>query len=111
MNRTFIEVPIFTRKWHELGLTDTDLQNLQIQLLENPKSGDAIKGTDGLRKIRVSLANKGKGKRGGARVLYIDIEIKEKIYFINVYAKNEKDDITEDEKKAFNSVIKILKEE
>ncbi len=110
MNRTFIEVPTFTKKWHELGLTDEDLRNLENTLLENPKAGDAVQGTGGLRKIRIPMENKGKGKRGGARVIYIDIEIKEIIYFINVYTKNEKDDLTEDEKKAFKAMIKILKE-
>ena len=44
-------------------------------------------------------------------VIYVDIELKETIYFINVYAKNEQDDLTEEEKKAFKAVIKILKEE
>lgn len=47
-------------------------------LLEDPKAGDAIKGTGGLRKLRVPMESKGKGKRGGARVLYVDIELKEK---------------------------------
>ena len=56
------------------------------------------------------METKGKAKRGGARVIYVDIEIKETIYFINVYTKNEKDDLTEDEKKAFKAMIKILKE-
>ena len=42
MNRTFIEVPMFTKKWHELGLTDEELRNLENVLLENPKAGDAI---------------------------------------------------------------------
>ena len=42
---------------------------------------------------------------------YVDIELKEVIYFINVYSKSEKDDLTEDEKKAFKAVVKILKEE
>lgn len=51
------------------------------------------------------------GKRGGGRVIYVDIELKETIYFINVYTKNEKDDLTEDEKKAFKAVVKFLKEE
>lgn len=51
------------------------------------------------------------GKRGGGRVLYVDIEYKETIYFINVYTKNEKDDLTEDEKKAIKAVVKFLKEE
>lgn len=111
MNRTFIEVPQFTKKWQMLGLTDDDLRALQKELLNNPKAGDAIKGTGGIRKIRIPMENKGKGKRGGARVIYIDIELKETIYFVNVYTKDEKDDLTEDEKKAFKAVVKILKEE
>lgn len=57
------------------------------------------------------MDNKGKGKRSGARVIYVDVELKETIYFINVYTKDEKDDLTEDEKKAFKAVVKILKEE
>ncbi|NBK91056.1 addiction module toxin RelE [bacterium 1XD21-13] len=108
MNRTFIEVPIFTNRWKELGLTDENLRELETILLENPKAGDAIQGTGGIRKIRIPVGNT--GKRGGGRVIYVDIEIKETIYFINVYAKNEKDDLTEDEKKAFKAVVKVLKE-
>lgn len=109
MKRTFIGVPLFTKKWKELGLTDEDLRDLQNILLQNPKSGDVIQGTGGLRKIRIPM--KGRGKSGGSRVIYVDIEIKEVIYFINVYTKNEKDDLTEDEKKAFKAVVKMLKEE
>ena len=109
MKRTFIEVPTFTRKWKELGLTDNNLRDLQKILLDNPKAGDVIQGTGGLRKIRIPLDNT--GKRGGGRVIYVDIEYKETIYFINVYTKNEKDDLTEEEKKAFKAVVKILREE
>ncbi|MBQ4559096.1 MAG: type II toxin-antitoxin system RelE/ParE family toxin [Tyzzerella sp.] len=109
MNRTFIEVPQFTKKWKELGLSDESLRELQNILLKNPKAGDTIQGTGGLRKIRIPLENT--GKRSGGRVLYVDIELKETIYFVNVYTKNEKDDLTEDEKKAFKAVIKFLKEE
>ena len=108
MNRTFIEVPTFTKKWHDLGLTDDDLRKLEKVLLENPKTGDAIPGTGGLRKIRVAL---NKGKRSGARVIYVDVEIKETIYFINVYSKKEKSDLTENEKKALKAVVNILKGE
>lgn len=109
MNRTFIEVPQFTKKWKELGLSDESLRELQNILLKNPKAGDTIQGTGGLRKIRIPLENT--GKRGGGRVLYVDIELKETIYFVNVYTKNEKDDLTEDEKRAFKAVIKFLREE
>lgn len=109
MNRTFKEVPMFTKKWELLGLTDEDLRALENILLENPKFGDTIQGTGGIRKIRIPLENT--GKRSGGRVIYVDIEVKETIYFINVYAKNEKDDLTEEEKKAFKEVAKMLKEE
>lgn len=89
-------------------MTDENLRELQNILLENPKAGKIIQGTGGLRKIRIPMEEK--GKRGGARVLYVDIELKESIYFVNVYSKNEKEDLTEDEKKAFKTVVKILKE-
>lgn len=64
-----------------------------------------------MRKIRIPMENKGKGKRSGARVIYVDVDIKESIYLINVYAKNEKADLTPDEKRALKAVVKILKEE
>lgn len=109
MNRTFIEVPTFTKKWKDLGLGDELLRHLENILLGNPKTGDVIQGTGGLRKIRIPLDNS--GKRGGGRVIYVDIEIKETIYLLNVYTKNEKDDLTEAEKKAFKAIVNILKEE
>ena len=109
MNRTFVETEQFTKKWKQLGLSDESLRELQNILLKNPKSGDTIQGTGGLRKIRIPLDNT--GKRSGGRVLYVDIELKETIYFINVYTKNEKEDLTEAEKNAIKTVIKVLKEE
>lgn len=93
-----------------LGLTDENLRELQAVLLKNPKKGDVIRGTGGLRKIRIPMEHDKKGKRSGARVLYVDIEFKECIYFINVYSKDEKDDLTEDEKKALRVMVNFLKE-
>ena len=97
MNRTFKEVPSFTDKWHSLGLTDSDLRTLEMILLKNPKIGSVIAGTGGIRKIRIPVENT--GKRGGGRVLYVDIEIKECIYLLDVYTKNEKIDLTKKEQK------------
>lgn len=53
MIRTFREVPSFTEKWKALGLTDDDLRILENILLKDPKTGDTISGTGGLRKIRI----------------------------------------------------------
>ena len=57
MNRTFFEMKHFTRKWYSLGFSDNDLIELQNMLLENPKMGDVISGTGGLRKIRNEKSN------------------------------------------------------
>ena len=105
----FIELPEFRKAWSSLGLNDEDLNELEIFLTINPDHGDVIPGTGGLRKLR--WAAKGKGKRSGARVLYIDLVILEKIYFITAYSKNEKVDLTPTEKKDFKNFIHLLKNE
>ena len=109
MVRTFKEVPAFTEKWQALGLNDEDLRILENILLKNPKAGDTISGTGGLRKIRIPMEDT--GKRSGGRVIYIDIEIRECIYLLNVYAKNEKTDLTQKEKKLLKRLVQLLKEE
>jgi hypothetical protein len=51
-------------------LSDEEFRAFQNSLLKRPSAGDVIKGTGGLRKIRVSSSKRGKGKRGGTRVIY-----------------------------------------
>jgi len=63
----FIETPIFTADLNEL-LTDDEYAEFQQYLADNPRSGDVIQDTGGLRKIR--WTSNGKGKRGGVRVIY-----------------------------------------
>ena len=53
MTRTFIEVPLFTKRWKEIGLDDNDLHSLQIMLLKDPESGPVMEGTGGIRKERL----------------------------------------------------------
>ena len=104
----FIETPIFTRQI--TGLVDDETyRQLQRDLIENPDSGDVILGAGGLRKIRI--AAKGKGKRGGARVIYFHFLSKSRIAMLLVYPKNEKDDLTESEKKILVKIIKTWRHE
>ena len=103
MTRMFKEVASFTEKWQALGLSDEDLRLLQQILLKNPKAGDVMQGTGGLRKIRIPVENV--GKRGGGRVIYVDIEVKECIYLLDVYTKNEQSDLTEKEKKMLMMIL------
>ena len=109
MTRVFIELPEFQKAWRSLGLTDNDLNDLEIFLTNNPDYGDVIAGTSGLRKLRWGA--KGKGKRGGARVLYLDILVLEKIYLITAYSKNTKIDLSPSEKKEIKELIMLLKQE
>ncbi len=109
MNRTFKEVPSFTQKWQALGFTDDDLKTLEEILLKDPKTGKTIQGTGGLRKIRIPY--NGSGKRSGGRVIYVDLEVKECIYLLDVYVKNEKSDLTDKQRKLLKRLVELLAED
>ena len=55
MNRQFVEVPLFTKRWAEIGLGNEELLALQMMLLKNPESGPVMEGTGGIRKVRFPL--------------------------------------------------------
>lgn len=109
MIRTFKETTNFRKKWSALGLTDDDLRILQLILLKNPKEGEVISGSGGHRKIRIPVDNM--GKSSGCRVIYIDVEIKECIYLVDIYAKNEKENLSDREVNVLKKIATVLKEE
>src|SRR4051812_254394 len=76
-------------------------------LSDRPEAGDVIPGAAGARKLR--WAAKGKGKRGGARIIYLYVVIAARIYLLRCYAKNMKTDLTEDEKKELRQIAAHLK--
>ncbi len=85
-----------------------DFDNLQRELVENPKIGKVIPDTGGIRKVRLKSSTG--GKSGGFRVCYIDLESSMVLFLIYIYAKNEKEDITTEDKKTLKSLAKTLKE-
>ena len=109
MIRTFIEVPLFTKRWKEIGLTDFDLRQLQIMLLKDPESGPVMDGTGGIRKVRFPLKNR--GKSGSVRVCYTDFAEYEVTYLITAFTKNEQENLTAEEKSVLKKLVKALKEE
>ena len=108
MKRTFIETIYLTLKWKELGFTEEDLRRLQEELLENPKVGDVMRGTGGLRKMRFAYNNR--GKSGSARVCYLDIEIREEIHLLDVFAKSEKENLSKAERNNIKKLVEFIKE-
>lgn len=109
MTRTFIEVPLFSKRWKEIGLDDDELQSLQIMLLKDPESGPVMEGTGGIRKVRFPM--KDRGKSGSVRVCYTDFAEYEVIYLITAFEKKNQENLTDEEKNVLKKLIKALKEE
>ena len=92
-----------------MGLCDNDLLALEEALLENPQVGDVIEGTGGARKMRIQL--EGRGKRGGGRVIYLDVFEQENLYLLFAYPKNVQENLLPDQKKAIRKMIEAIREE
>ncbi len=89
-------------------LSDEDIRGLEQQLIAAPESGTIEKGTGGVRKVRIAL--EGRGKSGGARVVYFYIRPRGQIYLLFVYAKNEKSALTAAERNALHGLSRTLEE-
>ena len=109
MKREFVYMPKFEKEWAKLELTDDELVELEDYLLENPNAGDMMRGAGGLRKVRWALPNR--GKSGSIRVLYVDFIFDEKIYMIDIFTKDEKDNLTQEERHIIKQIVKAIGEE
>jgi hypothetical protein len=74
----------------------------------HPLAGDLIVGTGGVRKVRWSMP--GRGKRGGARVIYFYHDQGMPLFLLTAYAKNERADVTGEERRRFAGLITRIKE-
>lgn len=101
--RTFVESRIFSKKRCEF-LSDDSYRKLQNELMANPKEGKVMRGCGGLRKIRVEDPSRGKGKRSGARAIYLDIPDADRIDMIAIYGKDEQEDLTSEQRKLLAKV-------
>jgi hypothetical protein len=104
MKAIFVELPPFQR-FRSDYLSDDEYRALQLHLLGNPESGDLIKGTGGLRKIRFSDKRRGKGKRGGLRVIYYWWTGGPQFWMFTVYDKDEMNDLSNDERKMLAKLL------
>lgn len=75
-------------------------------MLKNPEAGDVIEGTGGLRKLRHGDARRGKGKRGGLRVIYYWWDGGRQFWLFTLYDKDELGDLSADEKKVIKKMLK-----
>ena len=92
----------FTRQV-DATLTPEDYRALQLHLVGRPDAGMVIPGSGGLRKLR--WAATGRGKRGGARVIYYCYVEASRTYLLLLYAKNERDDLSPEQKRTLKRLV------
>lgn len=98
----FVETQAFTREV-EVLLLDGELAALQEHLSRFPNAGAVIPGTGGLRKLRWSC--RGRGKRGGVRVIYFHFERRQVIGLLLIYDKTVDDDLSSDQKRQLRAIV------
>lgn len=87
---TVIETALFQKQVADVWSEADRLEFISF-IAANPEAGDVIPGADGARKVRWTVA--GKGKRGGARVVYFNITAEEIVLLVAVYTKADKANI------------------
>jgi mRNA-degrading endonuclease RelE of RelBE toxin-antitoxin system len=100
----FIEAPAFTRQLSRY-LDDDQYGRLQGTLATTPELGDVMPGTGGFRKLRWADTRRGKGRRGGLRVVYYWFDGQDQIWLMTVYSKNEAVDLTPEQRKHLKVAI------
>ena len=105
---TVVELPIFLSKADGL-LSSAERTELVDYLAKNPEDGDEIPRTGGLRKLRWGI--KGKGKRGGARIIYYFYNYSAPVFLIFIYGKNQQDNLTPQEEKRLEKIASSIKED
>lgn len=102
MHMELIETAVFTRLV-QATLSDEQYRQLQLYLMLRPDAGDLIPGSGGLRKVRWQLS--GRGKRGGARVIYYWKAATGQIFLLFLYPKNVRSDLTPAELRTLRKLI------
>jgi hypothetical protein len=102
---TVAETSEFVKKARKL-LSDEERQELVSYLSSHPSDGDIIEGTGGIRKLR--WARQGKGKSGGARVIYMYYNEGMPLYALTIYGKGEKDNLTQAERNDLAKLVNVL---
>jgi hypothetical protein len=87
-------------------MDDEERAELVAYMAFNPTAGDVVPGSGGVRKVRWGL--EGRGKRGGARVIYFFHDLEMPLYIFTAYAKNERENLDPSEMKAFQKLSQVL---
>ena len=101
-------MPSFTAQITDL-VDDAVYCEFQKELLRDPKKGDVIPKSGGVRKVRMRLP--GRGKSAGARVIYLHLEERDTIAFFYVYTKSKTETLSAEQLKRLRAAVAIIKRE
>ena len=102
---TIVRLPTFERDARGL-LDDEEQRWLDYTLATDPTVGAVMRGTGGVRKMRLALH--GRGKSGGARVIYFFAANTQRIFLLTVYAKNMQDNLSAAERHQMRRLTAVL---
>jgi hypothetical protein len=102
---TVVETPEFIARTAKL-MTDENREELIAYMSRNPTAGELVPGTGGIRKLRWRL--EGRGKRGGARVIYFFHSADVPLFALTAFAKNERANLSQQDRNEFRKLAKLL---
>ena len=104
---TFIETPTFTRLIAGL-VSDDHYASFQQHLASHPEKAGPLSGCGGVRKVRLAVGPR--GKRGGARVLYLYLPDRQLIYRLYLFTKGSADNLSAEGKRAIRDLARQIKD-
>src|SRR5690606_14174654 len=106
MTAIFFETSVFTKTVSHY-LNDEQYKGLQQFMLSNPECGDVMPRTGGFRKLRWTDEGRGKGKRGGLRVIYYWLNRDKQFWMFAIYDKDEMENLTSAQEKQLKQAIEV----
>jgi hypothetical protein len=106
---TVIESPAYFTKAKKL-LTEVQMAEIITIVASEPEVGEMMVGAGGIRKFRYA-SRPGKGKSGGARIIYLALIARGKVYLLDIFAKNVKENISQAERNELAKIAGIIKGE
>lgn len=104
MEASFVEMRMFSQHRSDY-LDDQAFAHVQQAFLLHPEAGDVIANTGGLRKARFSDGSRGKGKRGGLRIIYYWWQAGGQFWLFTLYDKDELEDLSYDQRKLLKHLL------
>jgi hypothetical protein len=88
-------------------MNEVERSALVDMIASDPQTGDLMQGTGGLRKVRVPL--RGRGKRGGGRVITFFHDVQMPVFLVAAYAKNDRTDLTQKQRQAAKALTDAIR--